>query len=324
MKRIIHINSIMTRSRAARRAALCVIFSLALLAGVGSQVRAQIGGPKAFATAEEAAEAFIAAAERFDEAAMIEILGPSSDDLIHSGDPVADRQIAAEFAKLGREKKTIVVDKRNRNLAILQVGADDWPSPIPIVRKAGKWYFDAAAGRQELLFRRIGRNELDAINICRGFVEAQHEYALQKHDGAPVNQYAPRIIATAGRQDGLAWQNADGTLGGPIGENVAKAIEQGYKDRTAPYHGYYFKVLKGQGPAAPLGAMDYMVNGYMIGGFALIAAPAVYRVTGVKTFMVSQDGVVYEKDLGPNTLKLAKAIELFNPDRTWTPVFVDE
>jgi hypothetical protein len=314
----------MTGSRAARWAAVGVVFSLALLAGANLHVRAQAAGPKAFATAEQAAEAFIAAAERFDEAAMIEILGPSSDDLIHSGDPVADRQIAAEFGKLGREKKTIVVDKRNRNLAILQVGADDWPSPIPIVRKAGKWYFDAAAGRQELLFRRIGRNELDAINICRGFVEAQHEYALQKRDGAPVNQYAPRIIATAGRQDGLAWQNADGTMGGPIGENVAKAIEQGYKDRTAPYHGYYFKVLKGQGPAAPLGAMDYMVNGYMIGGFALIAAPAIYRVTGVKTFIVSQDGVVYEKDLGPDTLKVAKAIELFNPDKTWAPVFVDE
>lgn len=324
MKRIIRINLILTRIRAAHWAALSVIFSLALLAGAGSQVSAQSAGPKTFATAEEAAEAFIAAAERFDEAALTEILGPNSYDLIHSGDIVADKQIAMELGKLAREKKTLVVDKRNRNLVILQVGNDDWPSPIPIVRKAGKWYLDAAAGRQELLFRRIGRNELDAIRICRGFVEAQHEYALQKHDGAPVNQYAQKVVATIGKQDGLAWQNADGTWGGPIGENVGRAIEQGYKDRMAPFHGYYFKVLKGQGPAAPLGAMDYMVNGHMIGGFALIAAPAMYRVTGVKTFMVSQDGVVYEKDLGPNTLEVAKAIELFNPDKTWTPVFIDE
>ena len=155
---------------------------------------------------------------------------------------------------------------------------------------------------QEILYRTIGRNELAAIEICRGYVEAQHEYALTKHEGSSVNQYAQRIIATPGKQDGLAWQNPDGTWGGPVGENIARAIEQGYTDKALPYHGYFFKVLKGQGPAAPLGEMDFVVKGVMIGGFALVAAPAEYLVTGVKTFMVSHDGVVYEKDLGAETL----------------------
>jgi hypothetical protein len=147
---------------------------------------------------------------------------------------------------------------------------------------------------------------------------------LEKHDGAPVNQYAQRIISSQGRQDGLAWRNADGSPGGPIGENVAKAIARGYTDPAAPFNGYYFKVLKGQGPAAPLGRIDFVIDGYMIGGFALLAYPAYYRMTGVKSFIVSHDGVVYEKDLGPGTPEIAKAMELFNPDKTWIPVFEDD
>jgi hypothetical protein len=188
------------------------------------------------------------------------------------------------------------------------------------VKRGAKWSFDTAAGRHEILYRRIGSNELDAIAICRGYVEAQHEYALKKRDGYDVNQYAQRIISTPGTQDGLAWKNQDGTWGGPVGDKVASAIEQGYSKRGEPYHGYFFKVLKGQGPAAPLGQLDYVVKGAMIGGFALAAAPAEYGVTGVKTFIVSQDGVVYEKDLGPKTLEAFSKIERFNPDRTWKPV----
>lgn len=306
----------------------CTAATMALLLMVilaaASQTRAQATGPRMFVTANDAASAFIAAAETFDEGALAEILGPGSYDVIHSGDPVADRKIATEFGALGREKKTLLVDKRNKNLVILQVGNEDWPCPIPIVRKAGKWYLDAAAGREEILYRRVGRNELDVIRMCRGYVEAQNDYALEKHDGAAVNQYAQHIIASPGKQDGLAWRNADGTWDGPIGENVAKAIEQGYSDKTKPFHGYFFKVLKGQGPDAPLGAMDYLVNGYMIGGFALIAFPSQYQVTGVKTFMVSNDGVVYEKDLGQNTMDIAKGIVLFNPDKTWVPVLDEE
>jgi hypothetical protein len=192
------------------------------------------------------------------------------------------------------------------------------------VKRATGWIFDADAGRQELIYRRVGRNELDAITICRGFVEAQHEYALEKHDGAPVNQYAQRIISSPGKHDGLAWVNPDGTPGGPIGENVAKAIAKGYEQGVAPFHGYYFKVLKGQGPAAPLGKMDFVMHGFMIGGFALLAYPSHYQVTGVKSFIVSHDGVVYEKDLGINTLEVANGIDTFDPDKTWTPVFDDE
>jgi hypothetical protein len=225
--------------------------------------------------------------------------------------------MAAAFAAKAREKNEIALDPKNSGRAILSVGNDEWPLPIPLVKKAGKWTFDTKAGRQEILFRRIGANELDAIQICRGYVEAQDEYAMEKHDNAEVSQYAQRIISTPGKHDGLAWQNPDGTWGGPVGEGVAKALEQGYTDRSQPYHGYYFKVLKGQGPSAPLGKMDFMVEGAMIGGFALAAAPADYRVTGVKTFIVSYEGTVYEKDLGPNTLKIFRNLELYDPDKTW-------
>jgi hypothetical protein len=221
---------------------------------------------------------------------------------------------------MAREKSDVVVDPKNANRATLVIGDEDWPSPLPIVRKNGKWFIDAKAGRQEILNRRVGRNELDAIDACHGFVEAQRDYAFEKHDGSNVHQYAQKIISTPGKQDGLVWQNADGTWGGPLGEELAEAIAEGYSNRGQPYHGYYFKVLKGQGPAAPLGQMDFVVDGVMIGGFALVAAPADYRVTGVKTFIVNNEGVVYEKDLGKKTLEDFKAMELFNPEKGWTPV----
>ena len=198
------------------------------------------------------------------------------------------------------------------------VGNDDFPLPIPIVKRKGKWSFDTKVGREEILNRRVGANELNTIEICRGFVEAQHEYAMERHDGSKVNQYAQQILSTSGKHDGLAWQNPDGTWAGPVGEEVAKALAEGYSaQRGTPYHGYYFKVLKGQGPAAPGGEMDFMVGGAMIGGFALAAAPAEYRVTGVMTFIVGPDGVVYEKDLGPDTLKTFQSMDRYNPDKTW-------
>jgi len=275
---------------------------------------------KTFATADQAADAIIDAAEKFDVPALEAIVGPEGKEIVHSNEPALDKERASAFAAMARQKKAVTVDKANPNRATLTVGPEDWPFPVPIVRTAGKWSFDVRAGKQEILKRRVGENELTAIALCHGYVEAQHEYALKKREGYQVNQYAQRIISTPGKQDGLAWQKADGSWDGPIGENVAKAIQRGYSNRKEPYHGYFFKVLKGQGPAAPLGQLDYVVKGAMIGGFALIAAPAEYRVSGVKTFMVSQDGVVWEKDLGPNTLELAKKIELFNPDTTWHPV----
>jgi len=274
---------------------------------------------KTFTTPKQASEALIHATETFDLPVLKEILGPDGEDLVSSEDPVRDKNIAVAFAAKAHEKNQITVDPQISTRAILSVGKEDWPLPIPLVKKEGKWSFDTKAGREEILFRRIGANELDAIQICRGYVEAQNEYAMQKHDSAKVNQYAQHIISTPGKHDGLAWQNPDGTWGGPIGEGIAKALEQGYTDRSQPYHGYYFKILKGQGPAAPLGKIDFMVNGAMIGGFALAAAPADYRVTGVKTFIVSYEGIVYERDLGSDTLKTFKNMELYDPDKTWRP-----
>jgi Protein of unknown function (DUF2950) len=272
---------------------------------------------KVFATPKEAADALIQAAENFDLSALKEILGPDGEDLVSSEDAVQDKNRAAAFAAKAREKAEVSADPQDSKRAILSVGNDQWPLPIPIVQRNGKWLFDTKEGREEILLRRIGADELDAIQICRGYVEAQREYALEKHDGAEVNQYAQRIISSPGKKDGLAWRNADGSLGGPVSEGIAKAIEEGYTTKSTPYHGYYFKILKGQGPSAPLGRMDFVVNGAMIGGFALVAAPADYRVTGVKTFIVSHQGIVYQKDLGPDTLNIFKKMELYDPDKTW-------
>jgi len=273
---------------------------------------------KQFDTPKQAADALIQVAANFDPAAAKEILGPDSEDIVASEDPVQDKNRAAEFAAKAKEKSSIEIDKKDPRRAILLVGNDDFPLPIPVVKRKGKWSFDTKVGREEILNRRIGGNELNAIQICRGFVEAQKEYAAEKHDDSKVNQYAQHILSTPGKHDGLAWQNPDGTWGGPVGEEAAKALQEGYKaERGTPYHGYYFKVLKGQGPSAPMGEMDFMVGGAMIGGFALAAAPAECRVTGVQTFMVGPDGVVYEKDLGPDTLKTFQSMDKYNPDKTW-------
>jgi len=272
---------------------------------------------RTFASPKAAAEALIQAAGTFDAPALKEILGPGGENLVSSEDPVRDKNIAASFAAKAQEKQNVTINPENPKRAVLSVGYDDWPLPIPIVDVDGKWAFDTKAGRHEILLRRIGANELDAIQICRGYVEAQNAYALEKHDDAEVNQYAQKIISTPGKHDGLAWQNPDGSWGGPVAEGVAKALQQGYTNRSQPFHGYYFKILKGQGPAAHLGQMDFVVEGAMIGGFALAAAPAEYRVTGVKTFIVSYEGTVYQKDLGPNTLEIFKTMELYNPDSAW-------
>jgi Protein of unknown function (DUF2950) len=273
---------------------------------------------KEFDTPKQAADALVQVAANFDTAAAKEILGPDSEDIVASEDPVLDKNRAAAFAAKAKEKMSVQTDKKNPNEATVLVGNDDFPLPIPLVKKKGKWFFDTKVGREEILNRRVGANELNAIEICRGFVEAQHEYAMEKHDDSKVNQYAQRVISTPGKHDGLAWQNPDGTWGGPVGEEVAKALQEGYSTQGGkPYHGYYFKVLKGQGAAAPLGDMDFMVGGAMIGGFALAAAPAEYRVTGVMTFIVGPDGVVYEKDLGPDTLKTFQSMDKYNPDKSW-------
>jgi Protein of unknown function (DUF2950) len=276
------------------------------------------GQQKQFESADQAADALIQAAGNWDIAQLKEILGPDSDNIVSSEDPVMDKNRAAAFANKAKEKKLVEIDKKDANRAILSVGNDSFPLAIPIVKSKGKWTFDAKIGREEILNRRVGANELNAIELCRGYVEAQHEYAADKHDDSKVNQYAQRILSTPGKHDGLAWQNPDGTWGGPVGDEVAKALQEGYSaEGGKPYHGYYFKVLKGQGPAAPMGEMDFVIEGAMIGGFALAAAPAEYRVTGVETFMVGPDGIVYQKDLGPDTLKTFQSMDRYNPDKTW-------
>ena len=270
-----------------------------------------------FHTPKLAADALIQAAATYDVAALMGMFGPDGKDIVSSADVARDKSNAASFAAAAHEKTEVTLDRKNPNRAILSVGNEEWPLPIPIVKKAGNWYFDSKVGVKEILYRRIGTNELDAITICRGYVEAQNDYAEQIHDDSGVNQYAQRIISTPGKQDGLAWKNTDGSWGGPVGEAVAKNLVEGDASQGKPFHGYYFKVLKGQGPDAPLGKLDYVIEGAMIGGFALVAVPADYRVTGVKTFMVSYNGVVYQKDLGSDSLDLVKSMELYNPDKTW-------
>jgi hypothetical protein len=270
-----------------------------------------------FATPQEAAAALIKAAGDYDVAALKAMFGPDGEDLVSTPDPVQDKNQIAAFAELAQKKNSVAIDPKKPDHATLLVGEQDWPLPVPLAKKGTKWYFDSKAGRDEILYRRIGANELDAIQVCRGFVEAQEEYASTIHDDSGVNQYAQRIISTPGKHDGLAWRNPDGSAGGPVGEEVAKAIEEGYAKKSEPYHGYYFRVLKGQGPAAPLGQLDYVIKGVMIGGFGLVAWPAEYRVTGVQTFIVSYAGTVYQKDVGPDTGKIAAAMERYNPDKTW-------
>jgi DUF2950 family protein len=299
---------------------LCWGIACAILLSPASRAAQPVATQKTFATPEAAVEALVSAAERYDVPALKEIVGPDGVDLVVTDDPVLDKNQATAFAAQARQKLEIVRDPKKPTVATVNVGPEEWPLPIPLVEKGGSWRLDSKAGRQEVLYRRIGANELNAIEVCRGYVEAQYDYASEKHDGALVNQYAQHIISSPGKQDGLAWQDPDGSWQGPVGEGVARVIAEGYTQKYDPFHGYYFKVLKSQGPAAPMGEMDFVVKGIMIGGFALVAAPADYRVTGVKTFIVSHNGIVYEKDLGPNTVDQFRKMERFNPDTTWSPV----
>jgi hypothetical protein len=273
-----------------------------------------------FATPEAAVAALIAASEPFDTVVLTNILGADGVDLVSTGDGVKDKSQSAAFFAKAREHSEIARDPKDPNVATLLVGTEAWPMPVPLVQYEGKWRFDSAAGREEILFRRIGENELLAIQVCLGYVEAQHDYAAQKRDGASVNQYAQHVISSPGKQDGLAWQAADGTWEGPVGHAIAAMIAEGYTDKMEPFHGYYYKILKSQGPSAPMGEMDFIVKGVMIGGFALVAAPSNYGVTGVKTFIVGPSGIVYEKDLGPETAEQFKTMKSYDPDKSWSPV----
>lgn len=294
--------------------ALLTLVSLVLAARSSA---AATTAAKAFATPKEAAEALVAAAANEDVPALRALFGSDGARLVESGDDVQDRNDRARFAELAREKMDLVTDPADAHRMQIVVGNDAWPFPVPLVQKNGKWAFASKKGAHELLARRIGANELDAIEICRGYVEAQKEYAQEDRTGSGVLQYAQKVISTEGKRDGLVWRNPDGSLGGPVAEMIAAAIEEGYTDRKKPYHGYHFRVLKRQGRWARLGAMDYVIDGKMIGGFALVAWPAEYGVSGVKTFIVSHDGVVYEADLGPQTSEKVSHMDRFDPDKTW-------
>ncbi|HEY5962654.1 MAG TPA: DUF2950 domain-containing protein [Xanthobacteraceae bacterium] len=275
---------------------------------------------QAFSTPEEASRALAEAAKKDDLKALLTVLGNDGRDIVSSGDEVADADTRQKFIAAYDAKNRISMEGDNK--AILVIGQEDHPLPIPLVRKDGQWRFDTAEGRIEILARRIGKNEQDAIQASLAYVDAQHEYAEKDRTGAGMNTYARRILSQPGKKDGLYWPAAQADDQSPLGELMAAATRQGYRteEGRTPYHGYYFKILTRQGPSAEGGALDYVVQGKMIGGFALVAYPAEYRNSGVMTFLVNHRGTVFQKDLGPQTRKLAEQMSSFNPDATWTRV----
>jgi hypothetical protein len=287
---------------------------------VGALSLAAIPGGRGFPSPDAAARALVSAAKAENASLLIEILGPSARDILVTRDAVADRKIRREFVRRATEKMNVVASQGRPNERTLLAGNDDWPLPIPIVEHNGKWYFDTARGRQEILNRRIGGNELDAIEVCRGYVEAQNEYGEKNRTAKGLPVYARKVISSPGQHDGLYWEGAPGMGESPIGKIIAKAFAEGYTSRREPFHGYYFKVLTRQGPHAPGGARDYVADGAMSGGYAMIAWPSNYGSTGVMTFFVDKTGIVYQKDLGRDTMRDASGYSAYDPDSTWTPV----
>src|SRR5882757_595569 len=275
-----------------------------------------------FSSADAAANALVAAGKADDMKTLSSILGPDADQVLSSGDSVADKNARNDFVRRYQEMHRLAYDDRGR--VILYIGAENWPVPLPLVKKNGGWIFDTAAGKEELLFRRIGRNELFTVDVLEDLAEAQTEYASEAHDGESTDQFAQRILSDTGKRNGLYWETAEGQPESPIGPLIASASAEGYKSdgggNPVPFHGYYYKVLTRQGKNAPGGAKDYLVNGKMTNGFAFLAYPAEYRSSGVMTLMINQEGVIVQKDLGPNTAKLASVMTEFNPDKTWQEV----
>jgi len=277
---------------------------------------------RTFASPEEAVEALVTALRSNDVNALEAIFGPGSRDLIMSGDPVKDQSGRELFLKFYDEKNRL---EETADKVFLFVGDDDWPLPIPIVKRDALWRFDAKEGMDEILARRIGQNELSVIQVCLAYVDAQREYVIKDRDTDGLLEYTQKFRSDPGKKNGLYWNVKEGEEQSPLGPLVAAAHEKGYTAKQSggkpvPYHGYYYRILKAQGKNAPGGAYDYMVNGQMIGGFALVAYPARYASSGVMTFIVNHDGVVYEKDLSDNTENAALAMKLFNPDGTWKKV----
>jgi len=299
------------------RASGLILAVSAVLVAMTWTISAQETGQRVFASPPEALATVVEALRAGDQGSLRAILGPESEEILSSGDPVSDKADRDRFLKAYGEKVDLVARGNDRVEVVL--GDDNWPFPIPIVQQGKGWFFDTEAGKEEILNRRIGRNELDTIAVCQGYVEAQREYASADREQDGIIQYAQKIISDPGRRDGLYWQVAEGEVPSPLGPFMARAAAEGYKkgDKPIPFHGYYYRILKGQGRKAPGGAYSYVINGHMIAGFALVAWPAEYGVSGVMTFVVNQNGIVYEKDLGPKTAKTAQTMTRYNPDRTW-------
>ena len=275
---------------------------------------------KTFATPEDAVVAMVDAARAGNKAELSAIFGPEGERILSSGDPVMDQNSVQTFVAAYDERAQLSEENGKR---VLLIGNEEWPFPIPLISDGTIWRFDAEAGVNEVLFRRIGRNELTTIEVCRTFVEMQREYAKRAHDGNAAGAYAQRFASTPGKQDGLYWETGASEDPSPMGEFVAEAAASGYHspgDKPVPFHGYYFRILTAQGKNAEGGARDYLVGGGMRGGFALVAVPAEYGNSGIMSFIVNQGGVVFEKDLGPDTAKVAAGISAFDPDPTWNQV----
>ena len=282
---------------------------------------AQQGGEKTFGSPGEAVLALYNAVKSDDSQALNSVFGSNAGDILHTGDDVADKNMKASFIRRYDQMHRVVIEPDGT--ATLYLGAENWPLPISIVKNgSGAWYFDTEAGKQEILYRRVGTNENDAIDTLDALVEAQHDYASELRNGDTTKHYALKILSEEGKQDGLYWKTSETDPPSPIGPLIAEAASQGYtaqQGHPTPYHGYYFRILTKQGSAAKGGARDYLVNGKLTRGFAFVAYPAQYRNSGVMTFVVNQDGVVYQKDLGEQTGELAAAMTDYNPDKTWTP-----
>ncbi len=278
---------------------------------------------KSFQSPEEASKALFDAAKAGDTKDMLAIFGPAGKEVISSGDEVTNKAERERFVKAYEAMNKL--EKETDKKVTLVVGKDDWPFPVPIVKKGETWVFDTMAGKEELLNRRIGRNELNTIQTCLAIVDAEREYAMKDRDNDKLREYAQKFRSTPGKKDGLYWEAKEGEEQSPLGDLAAKAVKEGYTPKKPdqgpqPYHGYYFRILKAQGKNAPDGAYDYVINGKMIGGFALVAYPAEYGASGIMTFIVNQDGVVYEKNLGKETGKKASEMTKFDPDKTWKKV----
>lgn len=280
---------------------------------------AQEAGQKTYPSAAEACRALVAAVRANDQTAMLSVLGPDAKGILSSGDEVEDKDNRAEFVEKYEQMHRLVNEPDGTTT--LYVGAENWPTPIPLVDKSGEWYFDTAAAKQEVLFRRIGRNELAVIQVCHELVDAEKEYFAAPHDGSATKDYAQKIYSTPGKHDGLYWEVGPGEPESPIGPFIGAAEAEGYGShpgrRSEPFQGYYFRILKGQAANAPGGAHSYIANGKMTEGFAFLAYPAEYRSSGVMTFIVNQDGIVYQKDLGTHTPEIAKTLSLYDRGPTW-------